>query len=83
MRIRLIRIGNSRGLRLPKPLIQQAGLGDDIEVQLEEGRIVISPCGAPRAGWREAARQGHERGEDRPLLAGADTRFDDLDWQWE
>ena len=42
MRARLIRIGNSRGVRLPKPLIEEAGLTEDVELRVSDGSIVIS-----------------------------------------
>ena len=51
MRTRLIGIGNSRGIRLPKPLIEQVGLGDEVDLRVEDGNIVISAVRAPRAGW--------------------------------
>jgi antitoxin MazE len=82
MKARLIRIGNSRGVRLPKPLIVQAGLTDEVELEVREGAIVIASAIRPRAGWAEAARLGHERGDDRPLVGGSSTRFDEEEWEW-
>ncbi len=52
---RLIRIGHSRGIRLPKPLIEAAGLPEDVELEVCDGAIVIRPLDGPRAGWAEAA----------------------------
>ena len=83
IRTRLVRIGNSRGVRLPKPLLLQAGLTEEVELQVREGAIVIASAGRPRAGWAEAARLGHERGDDRPLVGGSTTRFDEEGWNWE
>lgn len=57
MKARLLRIGNSRGVRLPKPLIEEAGLGDEVELHVREGAVVIMPTARPRAGWGEAAKQ--------------------------
>lgn len=82
MRARLIRIGNSRGVRLPKPLIEQAGLEEEIDVQVRGAAVVISSRKRPRAGWAEAARQARDRGEDRLLDAAAPTAFDDAEWHW-
>src|SRR3989304_2717048 len=67
MKSRLIRIGNSRGVRLPKPLIEEAGLEEEVDVQVREGAIVISSRSEPRAGWAEAARRMRERVDDRLL----------------
>jgi antitoxin MazE len=71
LKTRLVRIGNSRGVRLPKPLILQAGLSDEVELLVREGAIVIASAARPRAGWAEAAKRGHERGDDRPLVSQA------------
>ena len=81
MKARLIRIGNSRGVRLPKPLIEEAGLGDAVELRVRDGAIVIAPAAAPRTGWAEAARQLRERGEGGLLDGPTATRFDE-DWRW-
>ncbi len=82
MKSRLIRIGNSRGVRLPKPLIEEAGLEEEVEVQVREGAVVISSRREPRAGWAEAARQMRERGDDRLLEEPTGTRFDGEEWRW-
>jgi antitoxin MazE len=80
LRTRLIRIGNSRGVRLAKPLIAQAGLGDEVEVRIQGGAVVITPVRAPRTGWAEAVR----RYGGAPLLdPPTPTRFDDEEWRWE
>lgn len=84
MRTRLIKIGNSRGIRLPKALIEQLGLGDSVELQVEGDRIVIRRVADPRAGWEEAAREMAKRGEDA-LIDGplpALTAFDHEEWEW-
>lgn len=81
MKARIVRIGNSRGIRIPKPLLEQAGLSDDVELHAEEGRIVIADGRRPRAGWAEAARLLHERGEDR-LLETPTAAFDAEEWEW-
>ncbi|MBI2917384.1 MAG: AbrB/MazE/SpoVT family DNA-binding domain-containing protein [Chloroflexi bacterium] len=82
MKTRLIQIGNSRGVRLPKPLIEEAGLGDEVDLRLREGAIVITPVRSPRTGWSEAARLLRERGGDRLLDPPTPTQFDDDEWQW-
>ncbi len=82
MKTRLVRIGNSRGVRLPKPLIVQAGLTEDVELHVREGAILIASANRPRAGWAEAARIGHARGDDRPLVGGSSSRFDEEEWEW-
>lgn len=81
MKIRLVRIGNSRGIRLPKPIIEEAGLTDEVEVRVREGATIIAPSVAPRSGWAEAAKQLRERDEDRLLDLPTPTRFDEQQWK--
>lgn len=82
MKARLIRIGNSRGVRLPKPLIEEAGLEQDVELRVREGAVVITSSRSVRAGWAEAACRLRERGGDRLLDQPSATRFDLEEWRW-
>lgn len=81
-RTRIVRIGNSRGIRVPKGLLDHAQLPEDVELQAEHGRLVVRAARGPRAGWAEAAKAMHARGDDQLLDAPTATRFDDKDWQW-
>lgn len=65
MKAHIGRIGNSRGIRLPKTLLQEAQLEDEVELRAEPGRILISKMTKPRTGWAEAARRMRARDEDR------------------
>lgn len=82
MRARIVRVGNSRGVRLPKLLLEEAGLSEDVEIHAEPGRIVIETARQPRAGWADAAKRMAERGEDRLLDAETATQFDEDEWAW-
>lgn len=79
---RIVRIGNSRGIRVPKVLLEQAQLPDEVELQAERGRLVVRAARGPRAGWAEAAKTMHTQGDDQLLDAPTSTRFDAKDWQW-
>lgn len=81
MRAALIRIGNSKGLRIPKPVLEECGFGSEVELRVEPGRLVVLPVAAARAGWEEAfARSG---GEHAPLLPDmVRSEFDDEEWTW-
>lgn len=83
MKARLVRIGNSRGIRLPKPVIEEAGLSEEVEVQVRSGTVVITAVRRPRSGWAAAARHMRERNEDRLLDAPTPTRFDAEEWRWK
>ena len=82
MKTRLIRVGNSRGVRLPKPLIKAAGLTEDVELRVRAGAIVIARVTSARSGWAEAARRMRAREEDRLLDLPTPTRFDKREWKW-
>lgn len=81
VKARIVAIGNSLGVRIPRPLLEQSGLTDDVELHAEQGRIVIAAVRSPRAGWAEAAAALHARGEDG-LLATPSPAFDAEDWEW-
>jgi antitoxin MazE len=78
MKARLVNMGNSRGVRIPKPLIEEAGLVDEVELHVRDGAIVIAPLRAPRAGWAEAAAAL----SDGLLDPEVPTRFEDDEWRW-
>jgi antitoxin MazE len=82
MKTRLVRIGNSRGVRLPKPLIEQAGLTEDVLLEVRGNTIVIVAQRSPRDGWAEAARKLHAEDGDLLLDAPTPTRFDEAEWRW-
>jgi antitoxin MazE len=81
---RIVPIGNSQGIRLSKVVLEQSGLGEEVELEVNRHRIVIQPIHRPRQGWGEAFRTMAERGEDR-LLDGEDTdttAWDHEEWEW-
>jgi antitoxin MazE len=77
VRAKLVKIGNSRGIRLAKPLLEVAGLVDDVEIEAAPGVLTIRPSAHPRAGWAEAASTWEPEGLLDEMTA---TRFDDEDW---
>ncbi len=81
LKARLVRIGNSRGIRLPKPVIEEAGLLEEVNLRVRPAAIVIEPAAGLRAGWADAARHLRERGADHLLDQPTHTRFDDESWQ--
>lgn len=83
MKARLVQIGNSKGVRLPKPLIEQVGLVEDVVLAVRDGGIFIAPSpDSPRAGWAAAAQQLQQSDEDQLLDPLSATRFDDEEWEW-
>ncbi|MFM7141138.1 MAG: AbrB/MazE/SpoVT family DNA-binding domain-containing protein [Alphaproteobacteria bacterium] len=82
VKTRLVRMGNSKGVRLPKPLIEQAGLADEVELEIRGATIVIRARHAVREGWAEASRDLRGDGGDRLLDPVTPTRFDETEWEW-
>lgn len=81
-RARIVRIGNSRGIRVPKVLLDQARLPEEVELRAEPGRLIVESVRRPRAGWAEAARGMRARGDDGLLDKPTATRFDREEWKW-
>jgi antitoxin MazE len=83
MKTRIVRIGNSQGIRIPKPLLEQSGLGEEVELEVRSGEITIRAASRPRAGWDEVfqamAAEGDDALLDPDLVAG---RWDEEDWTW-
>ena len=81
---RIIKIGNSQGIRIPKLLREQIGLGEDVSLEIQGNQIVIRPARSPRQDWekqfRAMANQGDDRLLDEELLSA--TNWDADDWQW-
>lgn len=79
VRAKLVKIGNSRGIRLAKPLLEVAGLADEVDIQAALGVLTIRPSAHPRAGWAEAAAAFDQ---DSLLDEMSSTHFDDEEWSW-
>lgn len=82
MRTRLIRIGNSLGVRLPKSLIDEAGLSDEVELHVQDGAIILQPASKIRSGWADATEEIRETGEDLLLDFPTSTQVDEKKWEW-
>jgi len=82
IRTRIVQIGNSKGIRVPKILLEQARLPDEVELQAERGRLIVRAARGARAGWAEAARVMRARGEDQMLDEPTSSEFDRKEWRW-
>ena len=80
---RIVKIGNSRGIRVPKILLDQAQLPDEVELHAEPGRLVVQATRRPRTGWAKAARAMRDRGHDALLEEPTATRFEREEWEWK
>jgi antitoxin MazE len=84
MRTSVIRIGNSRGIRIPKALLDQCNLGSTVELEVHEGQLVVRAAERPRLGWDDAFRQMAEQGDDELLdrESSSPTDWDEQEWEW-
>ena len=82
VRARVVRIGNSRGIRIPRALIDEAQLGETVELSVVDGALVIRSAARVRQGWEAAFVQLADAGEDALLDVATPTDFDDAEWEW-
>lgn len=78
MRLAVVSIGNSKGIRIPKTVLDKYQIGNSVEVEMREDGIVLRPVRKPRDGWEEAFRQMHQNGDDRLLIPDV---FEDETWE--
>ena len=83
MRARVIKIGNSQGLRIPKPILEQTGIMDEVEIEVEKNQIIIRPIKNVREGWDAAFKIMGQKGDDEPILdKNISHSWDEEEWQW-
>ena len=68
MELSIIKIGNSKGIRLKKSILDQYNIKDKVELILERGRIILKPVSKPRQGWEDAFKAMHDQKEDNLLI---------------
>ena len=69
MNVSVIPIGNSKGIRLGKSVLEKYDIKDTVELILEKGYIILKPTTSPRKGWEKAFKKMHENGDDKSLMA--------------
>jgi antitoxin MazE len=78
----IVRIGNSRGVRIPKLWLEQLDLGEEVEMALKADQLVIRSARRTRQGWEEQFQAMHERGDDRLIEEFPASAWDDQEWEW-
>ena len=82
MHVTIRPFGNSRGVIIPKPLLSQVGLHDEADIEVKDGKLVLSkPRPRVREGWAEAAQTISAAGDDKQVLS-EHALVDEEDWQW-
>jgi antitoxin MazE len=85
MKVSIIRIGNSQGIRIPKVVLEQTHLKGEVELEVRDKQLLIRAVRKPRQDWGRKFRLMAEKGDDRLLdrdVVGQ-TSWDEEDWQWK
>jgi antitoxin MazE len=82
IRTQIVRIGNSQGIRIPKPLLEQSGIQTDVEIEVEGDRLIIRPAAQARIGWDQSFSLMAERGDDALIDDFGSTDWDQVEWEW-
>ncbi len=84
MKTRIVKIGNSQGIRIPKLLLRQLQLRGEVELAVKHNQLVIQPSQRPRQGWEEEFKKMAERQDDHLLDEDAinPSQWDTDEWQW-
>ncbi len=80
MELSIIKIGNSKGIRLKKSILESYNIKDKVELILERGRIILKPVSEPRQGWEAAFKTMHNNQEDNLLMP--DIFEEEIDEEW-
>jgi antitoxin MazE len=81
-RTKLIKIGNSQGIRIPKAVAERLHLTDDIEIVVEEDHLEVRRGRKPRDGWADAFLDMAKRGDDQLIDEPTPTAWDRGQWEW-
>jgi antitoxin MazE len=82
VRSKIVRIGNSRGIRIPRALLEQAGLTDEVEMTVEGNKLIIFSARLPRQGWSAQFAAMAAIGDDQLLDETLSTHWDEDEWTW-
>jgi len=80
VRSKVVKIGNSRGIRIPRVLLEQAGLTDEVEMTVEGDKLIIHSIHSPRQGWETQFIAMAEHGDDHLLDETNPTQWDEDEW---
>ena len=68
MEIQVVKIGNSKGIRLSKTLLERYNIRDKLEIIFEKDYLILKPVSKPRSGWEEAFKEMHDNKDDQLLF---------------
>jgi antitoxin MazE len=85
MRTKVVKIGNSRGIRIPKSLIDESGLKNEVELEISEGQIIVKPVSKNREDWDEEFKKMAKNKDDVLLdseILIDQSKWDNEEWVW-
>jgi len=82
VRSKVVKIGNSRGIRIPRTLLEQAGLTNDVEMSVEGNKLIIHSARLPRQGWEAYFKTMPVHGDDQLIDQVPSTQWDENEWTW-
>ncbi|GAA6614697.1 AbrB/MazE/SpoVT family DNA-binding domain-containing protein [Scytonema sp. NUACC26] len=82
VRTRIVKIGNSQGIRIPKPLLEQSGIHTEVEIEVEGDRLIVRAAPQLRAGWDEAFAMMAKQNDDVLLDEVTATDWEQVEWEW-
>ncbi|MFC2174067.1 AbrB/MazE/SpoVT family DNA-binding domain-containing protein [Acidobacteriota bacterium] len=83
VKTRIVKIGNSRGIRIPKIWLEQLGFSGEVVLSVESNKLVIKASRSPRQGWAEQFQAMAERQDDQPIVEFLPTNWDSEEWEWQ
>lgn len=81
MEVSVVKIGNSRGIRLSKTLLERYQIKDTVDLILEKGEIIIRPIANPRKGWEKAFAEMHANGDDNLIIRDVFEEENPEEWK--
>lgn len=82
MKTQIIKIGNSKGIRIPKPLLEQSNLKGEVELEVKDEGLLIKSSKKPRHNWDKAFKEMSENDGDEMIIEDSPTAFEEEDWKW-
>ena len=82
MKASIIQIGNSQGLRIPKPILKQCGLSGEVELEVHDNELIIKSTAQSRKNWKKAFKAMAQNGDDQ-LIEFAQNQWDEEEWEWK
>lgn len=82
MKTQIIKIGNSKGIRIPKPVLEQSSLNGEVELEVTDEGLLIRSSDKPRANWARAFREMSENDGDEMVIEDASDSFEKENWRW-